>query len=408
MDYLHFYYRFTRYAGFPGGPTRFRVPRRLNDVMFTGGTAEDRAQVNGALWRFDPERTGFIHPAVGTVTRSLDWRSIDWRYHADVPIQVMRSLWQLRVTISKTGYVRLFRRVPFFASRVLDPPRAEPHAMLPVPRGLVSREPWLRLPERTRASLGVFAHSAFAVSWLLAALVSVGFSLTLLLHPALTKTAAGPLFPIGWGTLWWSSFYAIGVFGILSACVFQFDGVLTHVAHVAPGMLQALTRFVTRVHDKIWGWFRPKLETPLRKAATAALWLAVSASFLVLAFTALQVSQDPQRFDDALKGLVVMQTFFGHATIAVPGAPYLLGAVGLDPLPWLRDPHITTGIVFWFRVMMLIVVFRAFWKLLSYTPPRILWRDTRRLEQHLLKQHRDASAGPPSVASRSRTEPTAP
>ena len=91
-------------------------------------------------------------------------------------------------------------------------------------------------------------------------------------------------------------------------------------------------------------------------------------------------AQEPEKFAHSDKGLLVMQTFFGHATIAFPGLPYALGALGFDPLLWLKDPSLTSPIVLGFRIMMLIVVFRAFWKLLGYTSPRILHRDNRRLE----------------------------
>jgi hypothetical protein len=53
---------------------------------------------------------------------------------------------------------------------------------------------------------------------------------------------------------------------------------------------------------------------------------------------------------------------------------------------------ITSGIVLWFRGMMLVIVYRAFWKLLGYTSPRILYRDSRRLEFELSKQRRRLKA----------------
>jgi hypothetical protein len=68
--------------------------------------------------------------------------------------------------------------------------------------------------------------------------------------------------------------------------------------------------------------------------------------------------------------------------------PYLLGAIGFDPLQWLRDPDMKSAMVLGFRVMMLIVVFRAFWKLLGYASPRILNRDSRRLEHEITKRRR--------------------
>jgi hypothetical protein len=106
----------------------------------------------------------------------------------------------------------------------------------------------------------------------------------------------------------------------------------------------------------------------------------------------LQIAQEPLKFATDLDGQHVLLTFAGHATIAFPGIPYLLGAVGADPLKWLSDPLITSGIVLWFRGMMLIVVYRAFWKLLGYTSPRILYRDSRRLEYEFFKSKRSLRA----------------
>jgi hypothetical protein len=134
------------------------------------------------------------------------------------------------------------------------------------------------------------------------------------------------------------------------------------------------------VQKYIWRWFRPRLETLGGKIITSALWLVTSATFLIFTFTTLQIAQEPAKFAADVKGQQVLQTFFGHATIAFPGLPYLLGAIGLDPLPWLQDPAMTSKIVLFFRFMMLIIVFRAFWKLLGYTSPRVLYRDSRRLE----------------------------
>ena len=130
----------------------------------------------------------------------------------------------------------------------------------------------------------------------------------------------------------------------------------------------------------------------LRKGATAALWLVASSFLLVCAFTTLQIALEPSKFSTDLDGQRVLSTFAGHATIAFPGVPYLLGALGADPLKWLSDPLITSGIVLCFRGMMLIVVYRAFSKLLGYTSPRVLYRDSRRLEYEFSKSKRSLRA----------------
>jgi predicted lysophospholipase L1 biosynthesis ABC-type transport system permease subunit len=140
-----------------------------------------------------------------------------------------------------------------------------------------------------------------------------------------------------------------------------------------------------RLQKLVWDWFKPKLESPAKKGGTAALWLLVTSIFLILSFTTLQVASDPAGYADDVAGQRVLRTFMGHATIAFPGVPYLLGALNLDPLEWLKDPDMRSATVLGFRVMMLIVVFRAFWKLLGYTSPRILSRDNRRLEHEIAK-----------------------
>ena len=82
IDYLHFYYSFTRYDAYAGGPVRFRVPRTLSDLQFSGGTLDDRTKAMGSLWRFlDRDGRGQIQPAIGTVVRFIN------RYHADVPFK---------------------------------------------------------------------------------------------------------------------------------------------------------------------------------------------------------------------------------------------------------------------------------------------------------------------------------
>jgi hypothetical protein len=146
IEYLHFYYSFTRYDAYAGGPVRFRVPRALGDLQFSGTVTEDRWKAMGALWRFlDRDGTGQIQPAIGTIVRFAN------RYHADVPIQVASALWRLRVSVRLgSGYVRLFGRVPFFYSPDLTPPPPDRVQMLPAPRRLLWSEPWLLLPERFR------------------------------------------------------------------------------------------------------------------------------------------------------------------------------------------------------------------------------------------------------------------
>jgi hypothetical protein len=379
IEYLHFYYDFTRYDAYAGGPMRFRVPRTFADLRFSGVSQEDRLRAMGALWRFlDREGTDRIQPAIGTVTRFID------RYHADVPIQVAAALWRLRVSVRlKSGYVRLYGRVPFFHSPHLLRPPADRVELLPTPSHLYRWEPWLLVPERIRSAIGALAYLAVAMSWLIAVLVASGFPLTYLIHPAIVARMEGvmaPLLSAGWDRLWWCSVYAIVVFGVISVFVFQFDGALNRAARTAPGILQAAYKGLNKLQQYIWKWFRPRLETLVGKGLTSALWLVASAAFLILTFTTLQIAQEPARFAADIEGQKVLQTFFGHATIAFPGLPYLLGALGLDPLPWLQDPAMTSKIVLFFRFMMLIIVFRAFWKLLGYTSPRVLYRDSRRLE----------------------------
>jgi hypothetical protein len=251
-------------------------------------------------------------------------------------------------------------------------------------------EPWLWLPERLRATISAFVYFVLAVSWLMATLVTVGFACTYLLNPTIVTSigqALGSFMP-GWRTLWWAAIYCLGVFAFVATCVLQFDGVLRRTARSAPGALQLAQRALEKWQRAIWDWFKPNLETPWRKASMAALWLLVSTIFLITEFTTLQIAQEPDRFAQSESGLLVLQTFFGHATIAFPGLPYALGAVGFDPLLWLKDPSMTSFVVLGFRIMMLIVVFRAFWKLLGYTSPRILYRDTRKLEFEVAPQRR--------------------
>jgi hypothetical protein len=366
---------------------RLRVPRTLADLKFSAGAEEDRVRAMGALWRFlDREGTSRVQPAIGTVTRFID------RYHADVPIQVASALWRLRVSVRlNSGYVRLYGRVPFFHSPHLLPPPADRVQLLPTPSHLYRWEPWLLIPERMRSAIGALAYFVIAVSWLLSVLVALGFPLTYLIHPAVVagaKSAFAPILSAGWGRLWWSAAYAIVVFGVASAFVFQFDGVLSRASRTAPNVLQAAYKALEKVQRFVWQWFRPRLETLVGKGLTSGLWLVTSAAFLIFAFTTLQIAQEPDKFASDLKGQQVLQTFFGHATIAFPGLPYLLGAVGLDPLPWLRDPAMTSKIVLCFRFLMLIIVFRAFWKLLGYTSPRVLYRDSRRLEFEISRRGR--------------------
>ncbi len=387
IDYLHFYYSFTRYDAYAGGPVRFRVPRALSDLQFSDAAREDRVEARGALWRFlDREGTGQILPAIGTIVRFIN------RYHADVPIQVASSLWRLRVSIRlRSGYVRLFGRVPFFYSPDLTPPRPDRVEMLPTPRRLFWSEPWLLLPERFRSAVGAMAYFALAVTWLIALSVSLGFAFSYLLHPTVVEKISGwiaSVAPGGWNALWLSATYFIVVFGVISTFVVQYDGGLKRAARTAPGVLRAAYNALETLQRSIWDRFRPRLDTPLRKGATAALWLVTSSVLLVCAFTTLQIAQEPLKFASDRDGQQVLMTFFGHATIAFPGIPYLLGAIGADPLKWLSDPLITSGIVLWFRGMMLIVVYRAFWKLLGYTSPRVLYRDSRRLEYEFSKTGR--------------------
>lgn len=73
IEYLHFYYNFTRYDGYIGGPMRFRVPRKLADLEFSGATDDERHEILGALWRFlDARGNGLVQPAIGTVMRFIN------------------------------------------------------------------------------------------------------------------------------------------------------------------------------------------------------------------------------------------------------------------------------------------------------------------------------------------------
>jgi hypothetical protein len=387
IEYLHFYYNFTRYDGYIGGPMRFRVPRTLADLEFATTSEDERNQALGALWRFlDARGTGQVQPAVGTVIRFIK------RCHADVPIQIASSLWRLRISLRlRSGYVRLYGQVPFFHSPNLVPPPAAEVRVLPPPRGLFLSEPWLLIPARMRAAISALIYFALMASWLVAVAVSLGFALTFLFHPLLVvqiKSFFAWLLPLGWRALWLCAAYSIVAFGLAAAFVFQFDGVLKRAARTAPGLLRGAYVGMEQLQRYVWDRFRPRLQSPLQKTGTAALWLLISSIFLILSFTTLQVAYDPGAYGGDEAGQRVLKTFFGHATIAFPGVPYLLGAIGFDPLEWLRDPDMKSAMVLGFRVMMLIVVFRAFWKLLGYASPRVLSRDNRRLEHEIAKLRR--------------------
>jgi hypothetical protein len=391
IEYLHFYYNFTRYEGYMGGPIRFRVPRKLDDLEFATGSNEERQQVLGALWRFlDAGGTGVVQPAIGTVRRFIR------RCHADVPIQIQSSLWRLRVSIRlRSGYVRLYGQVPFFHSPDLVPPPSAEVKVLPPPWRLFRWEPWLLIPERVRAATGALAYFALAVSWMAAVAASMGFAVTFVFHPSLVaplKAFFAWLIPLGWQSLWLCAAYAILVFGLFAVFVIQFDGVLKRAARTAPSLLRGAYVGLEKFQRVVWDWFRPKLQSPVQKGAMAGLWLLLSSVFLILAFTTLQVAYDPAAYSGDESGQRVLRTFIGHATIAFPGMPYLLGAINLDPLLWLKDPDMRSAMVFGFRIMMLIVVFRAFWKMLGYASPRVLSRDNRRLEHEIAKLRRPRGA----------------
>jgi hypothetical protein len=246
------------------------------------------------------------------------------------------------------------------------------------------------------------------MSWLIAVMASLGLALTFIFHPLLVvqvKSFFAWLLPLGWRSLWLCASYSIAAFGLVVAFVFQFDDVLKRAARTAPGLLRAAYVGLERVQRYVWDWFKPKLQSPLQKAGTAAVWLLASSIFLILSFTTLQVAYDPANYAGDEAGQRVLRTFIGHATIAFPGMPYLLGAVGFDPLDWLKDPDMKSAMVLGFRIMMLIVVFRAFWKLLGYASPRVLSRDNRRLEHELAKLRRSQGR---SAATRFDREANAP
>ena len=385
IEYLHFYYNFTRYEGYMGGPVRFRVPRKLEDLEFANGSNDERQQVLGALWRFlDGRGTGLVQPAIGTVGRFIR------RCHADVPIQIQSSLWRLRVSIRlRSGYVRLYQQLPFFHSPDLVAPPSAEVKVLPPPWRLFFWEPWLLIPARMRPPSVRWPTSRWRSLGMAAVAVSVGFALTFIFHPSLVaplKAFFAWLIPLGWQSLWLCASYTIWVFGLdrhLHGS--SSTGCSSARARTAPSLLRGAYIGLEKLQRIAWDWFRPKLQSPLQKGGTAALWLVASSIFLIFAFTTLQVAYDPARYAGDEAGQRVLKTFIGHATIAFPGAPYLLGAINLDPLEWLKDPDMKSAMVLGFRIMMLIVVFRAFWKMLGYASPRVLSRDNRRLEREIAK-----------------------
>ena len=44
IEYLYFYYNFTRFDAYAGGPMRLRVPRRLADLRFSAGAEGDETE----------------------------------------------------------------------------------------------------------------------------------------------------------------------------------------------------------------------------------------------------------------------------------------------------------------------------------------------------------------------------
>jgi hypothetical protein len=251
IEYLHFYYTFTRYDAHIGGPIRFRVPRTLADLRFAAASEEDRCQAVGALWRFlDGSKTGQVRPAIGTVVRFID------RCHADVPIQINSFLWRLRVSLRlRTGYVRLYGQVPFFHSPKLLPPPAAELKMMPTPRRLFYHEPWLLIPARMRAAIGALAYFVLATSWLIAVVVSGAFALTFLFHPLLVaqvQSFFAWLLPLGWGALRVCAAYSIVAFGVVAAFVFQLDGVLKRAARTAPGLLRGAYVALEKLQRYAW------------------------------------------------------------------------------------------------------------------------------------------------------------
>lgn len=408
VEYLNFYYSFTpkddaMLARLGRGPTQFAVPRTFGEIEFVpadqlafnlpaeAGSASCSTEclARGAVWHFLDEPT---HERVLPLRVKNRQSGISGR----LPIQFRDALFATDFRVPKPlGKPVLSNPELLFASDALAPPMTQPMALLPLPRTVSLYEFWLDAKERVariaatwgrhalRAFWWVFAATLIYV-WLLSAFFSIFEwfgSNRLRNHVRWASDGLGI-------AAWPETFFCVASAGIFMFVLNVFvathmDKVFNWIFRLCPRRMQP---WLAQVLDSgIHGWDRRMTaqDTFGKRLGWASVRLTLWTTYLVLAFSSLQIVRDTILDQKTAPVLRIFATLLSQAVLNIPFVTFLLIRVfGLGPrLDPVADGIIDSNLLTAFQLAMALVVFKGLYRVWVFTVEASPYTFFRRLRQ---------------------------
>jgi hypothetical protein len=331
LAYAHFYYGICKVekAG-----EALNIPATIDHVRLSRtATAEQRATVLGALWRF------LDHRERKSLRVEFEERGLfQWtRHRAYVPAQLGDTLYDIELKIwQRSGHIAYSKTMPIYSSPALAGTPLPKLGKVPLPRYISRRERARLAVSKAIATLGRAAYGASTLLFVLASLVCVAF-LFEALDFSLVRLALGQAASlVGIGTwkvpLLLLAGYCIAYFVFTTTLVLDIDtlrGTLHRwVPKIEGTSLDNLLYDLSRRQHRSERAYKPPLWKRLLWSGFLLLFWSL---YLVAIFTTLDACLQDRAEPDTDRMFDVAVVLSEQALLYIPMVVYYAGRSFLDP-----------------------------------------------------------------------------
>jgi len=422
-DYLNFYFAFTpkedpmlsRMPG-GGGTAQLAVPRSIDDLAIedlehlttavSGQAAcSDTCLVRGAIWHFLDEES---HQRVVPL-RYRRRRTKPFKVSGRIPIQFRHAVFAVDFRVPEdTGVPILSNEELLFQSHAVREPTFPGSACLSIPKRITRFELWQHLRDWSSWLSSKIGRGVSGVAWGIFAIAMVYFwSCAALLSVGEWLDWQGPQDQFEWWTAhlgqpdwtrvayWWTCVAIVTfLWGIVLTT--HRDKVFNWIFRLCPRKIQpwivgGLDHFATK-----WDNVMVAQHTFGKRASWSVMHLLIWGSYLVAAFTSLQILSDIAESQSPRPPQLIAESLLLQAGLNLPFVTVALIQV-FKVADWLNP--VAEGILdYWllgaFQVVIGFVVFKGLHRVWSYTVEASPYTFFRRMRAQGTKKRKGGSTSP--------------
>jgi hypothetical protein len=420
-DYLNFYFAFTpnddpmlsRMPG-GGGPSQFAVPRSIDDLEIEGAgqaatsartSCSDECLVRGAIWHFLDEGS---HQRIVPL-RYRRRRIKPFSALGRTPIQFRHAVFAVDFRVPQdTGVPILSHAELLFQSNTVREPTFPGPACLSIPKRIKRFELWQYLRDWLTWLTTKVGRGAAGVVWGVFALTMMYFwGCAALLAVGEWLDWQGPQDQFEWWTArlglpdwarvaYWWTWGAILTFLWAIVPTTHRDKIFNWIFRLSPRRIQpwivgGLDHFVTR-----WDEVMTAQHTFGKRAWWSAIHLVIWGTYLIAAFTSLQILSDLTEAQSIRPPLLIAAMLVVQALINLPFIAFAL-IQGLKLVDWVNPvaEGILDALVVWaFQIAMGFVVLKGLYRVWSYTVEASPYTFFRRMRAQSTKKRRANATAP--------------